>query len=251
LKQQLKDAWLEGTDWDFHLRQFTDPYKSTVAFADFLERHGLPRANDRVLDACCGMGGIAYYLANRFPSSTLSGMELNTACVEKGRNHMSNLEGVIPSLFQADVFSLDGDLAGRFDGVTCLATLSWLPNAEAPVRALAALNPQWIAVSSLFTDTLVEAQIVTKDFSRPYGGFPSTDKFYNIYTIERTKLLFKELGYNRFYSCRFNIDTDLPKPSHGGMGTYTEKLESGQRLQISGPVLMSWYFILARKDSSQ
>ena len=250
MEQQLKDAWLEGTDLDFHIRQFTDPYRSTIAFANFLEHHSLPRANDHVLDACCGMGGIAYYLANRFPSATLSGMELNPACVEKGREFMSNLEGATPALFQADIFALDDDLEGKFDGVTCLASLSWFPNAEDPIRALAGLNPQWIAISSLFTDSLVEAQIITRDFSRPYGSSLSTDKFYNIYTLERIRFLFKELGYNDFYTCRFDIDTDIPKPTHGGMGTYTEQLKNGQRIQISGPVLMSWYFILARNSSS-
>jgi SAM-dependent methyltransferase len=249
MKQLLKDAWLDGVDWGFHIRQFTDPYKSTIAFANFLEQHGLPRANDRILDACCGMGGVAYYLANRFPSAKLSGMELNSKCVERGRAFLSTLEGSIPSIFQEDIFSLNVDLTGKFDGVTCLASLSWFPNAEEPIRALASLQPNWIAASSLFTESLVEAQIITKDFSRPYGSFPSTDKFYNIYTIERTRVLFKELGYKEFYSCRFDIDTDLPKPEHSGMGTYTERLESGQRLQISGPVLMSWYFILARKGS--
>ena len=250
MKQPLKDAWLEGTDWDFHIRQFTQPYKSTIAFASFLENHGLPRSKDRVLDACCGMGGIPYYLANRFPSATLSGMELNPACVERGREYMSNLGGATPPLFQADIFSLEENLVGKFNGVTCIASLLCFPDAEEPIKALAGLNPEWIAISSLFTDSLVEAQIVTKDFSRPYGSSPSTDKFYNIYTLERTRHLFEELGYNNFYSCRFEIDTDLPKPSHGGLGTYTERLENGQRIQISGPVLMSWYFILARKSSS-
>jgi len=44
---------------------------------------------------------------------------------------------------------------------------------------------------------------------------------------------------------RFDIDIDLPKGSHGGLGTYTELLADGRRLQISGPIMLSWYFILA------
>jgi hypothetical protein len=57
-------------------------------------------------------------------------------------------------------------------------------------------------------------------------------------------------GYEDFVFQPFNIDIDLPKPAHDGMGTYTEQLENGQRIQISGPVFMSWYFILARKSLS-
>ena len=31
------------------------------------------------------------------------------------------------------------------------------------------------------------------------------------------------------------------------MQTYTETLQNGKRLQISGPLLMNWYFIYAEK----
>jgi hypothetical protein len=44
---------------------------------------------------------------------------------------------------------------------------------------------------------------------------------------------------------RFDIDIDLPKGSHGGLGSYTELLPDGRRLQISEPIMLSWYFILA------
>jgi len=132
-----------------------------------------------------------------------------------------------------------------------LATLSWLPDFASAARHMTELEPEWIAATSLFYDGPVEAVVNTYDYSRPLQETGCTEKFYNIYSLPRVSRFFKERGYGKFEFYPFDIDTDLPKPSHGGMGTYTEKLESGQRLQISGPVLMSWYFILARKDSSQ
>ena len=39
---------------------------------------------------------------------------------------------------------------------------------------------------------------------------------------------------------------DLPKPEHGGMGTYTETTASGRRIQLSGPLLLPWKFIALR-----
>ena len=44
------------------------------------------------------------------------------------------------------------------------------------------------------------------------------------------------------------MDIDLPKPDSPRMGTYTVKSESGERLQFSGALFMSWYFVLAEKD---
>ena len=51
-----------------------------------------------------------------------------------------------------------------------------------------------------------------------------------------------ELGFNNIKYKPFEIDIDLAKPVNR-MGTYTEKLENGHRIQISGPLLMPWYFV--------
>ena len=41
----------------------------------------------------------------------------------------------------------------------------------------------------------------------------------------------------------FNIDIDVAKPPINQMGTYTEKLDNGKRLQISGNIIQSWKII--------
>ena len=41
----------------------------------------------------------------------------------------------------------------------------------------------------------------------------------------------------------FNIGIDIIKSDRDYMGTYTEKLENGKRLQISGAVVMFWKII--------
>ena len=38
----------------------------------------------------------------------------------------------------------------------------------------------------------------------------------------------------------FEIPFDIPKPPIDQMGTYTEKLVDGRRLQISGSMIMPW-----------
>jgi hypothetical protein len=251
MTQENVDAWKEGTDWDFHRRQFENPYKSTIAFCQFLKQNNLPREKDKVGDIGAGMGGIIEYFAQVFPQSSFVGIELNEECVNRGNDIFTKNGRNNCLLFQGDIFDLDKKHFNAYAGITCLASLLCFPNATDPITAIAKLNPEWIAISSLFNESLVEATVVTKDYSRPYSNFQSTDKFYNIYSIQKTADLLSKLGYSEFSFQRFEIDIDLSKPEHGGMGTYTERLADGRRLQISGPVLMSWYFILARKESSQ
>lgn len=70
----------------------------------------------------------------------------------------------------------------------------------------------------------------------------------NIYSLPRVENFFFENGYQVFKSIPFEIDIDLPKPEHSKMQTYTQKIvDENKRLQISGPLLMSWVFIYAAK----
>jgi hypothetical protein len=63
-----------------------------------------------------------------------------------------------------------------------------------------------------------------------------------------TQKFFREKGFSKFEYIPFEIDIDLPKPVGTGFdGTYTETLKNGERIQISGPILMSWYFVLAQQ----
>ena len=61
-----------------------------------------------------------------------------------------------------------------------------------------------------------------------------------------------EFDYEIVKSSRFDIEIDIPKPNNRDvMGTFTEKVEGSleyQRLQISGPLLMNWYFVLIKKS---
>ncbi len=43
------------------------------------------------------------------------------------------------------------------------------------------------------------------------------------------------------------FDIDIKKPEKAGLGTYTERLENGKRIQISGGLMLPWYFIVAYK----
>lgn len=118
------------------------------------------------------------------------------------------------------------------------------------LEEIISLNPKWIGITSLFYDGEVNCKIETQDYTQPVGGQLYKEAFYNIYSIRLIERLFTQHGYGNILYTPFEIDIDLPKPSHKGMGTYTEMLKNGKRIQISGPIMMSWYFILASKTHS-
>ncbi len=53
-------------------------------------------------------------------------------------------------LEQGDWFHIDSKYIDAFDGIISLQTLSWLPDYRIPLENLCALNPKWIALTSLF-----------------------------------------------------------------------------------------------------
>src|SRR5262249_47560280 len=101
--------------------------------------------------------------------------------------------------------------------------------------------------SSLFYDGPISCSIEVQDYTQPLRTQPYKQAFYNIYSIPLVKEALVELGYSQFGFQKFELDVDLNQPENRGMGTYTERLASGARLQISGPLLMSWYFIFSKR----
>jgi hypothetical protein len=108
------------------------------------------------------------------------------------------------------------------------------------------LKPKWIALTSLFYDGPLSCTIEVQDYDSNLQ--PCMKSFYNVYSLPLVKKILLELGYCNFQSTEFEINIDLPRPDRKGKGTYTERLQSGRRLQISGPLLMPWYFIAVKKS---
>ena len=133
-----------------------------------------------------------------------------------------------------------------YDGIVSFQTLSWLPGYKEEIACLAKLNPKWIAISSLFFEGQIDFDIKIHEYDRKDSD-GSRDSYYNIYSLPKVREEFDKNGYHNFEFFKFDIDIDIPQLHPNHMGTYTQKTEDGKRLQISGPLLMPWYFIVASK----
>jgi SAM-dependent methyltransferase len=244
---QRTEEWLKNYNKDYFDRQFETPYRSTVAFCDWLEKTGTLKHESAlsILDVGTGKGANLYYMAKRFPNLKMLGVDLNQEFVDEG-NQILKVKKVDATckLAVADLYKFDKSLINKFDGIVSYQTLSWLPNFREPLKSMASLNTGWIALTSLFFDGDVNCKIDLEEYNRGIDNEPK-QTFYNVYSLPLVEKFLRELGFIKFLFTPFEIDIDIPKPDHKIMGTYTETLNDGKRLQLSGPLLMNWYFILA------
>lgn len=184
------------------------------------------------------------YMAQKYPGVKFDGIDIEPDNIDIAKKMITetNVE-----VFCGDIFNLPDTLINKYSGITCFQTLSWLPEYNNAIRSIARLNPDWIAISSLFYDGNVEYKIEVSDYTRKENNSDHMQSYYNIYSIPRIKELFRELGYSHFEYISFDIDIDIEKTVSDGLGTYTRRMEDGSRIQISGGLMLPWYFIIANK----
>ena len=239
---------------DYFIRQLANPYQSTIEFFSFINNyHTL--SGSTIVDACCGSGCNSFYLADNYTpkkiySFDLSDHYLDMAEAEKQKRY----QGVGTELVftHADIYNITKDHIGspeldKIDGVIIMQTLSWLTNHKEALAQVANLDSDWIAISSLFYEGLIEAEISIRCHDLD-GGEKSVFP-YNVYSIPIIENYLQSLGFGSFAWKKFVIKTPLTQPiNRDVMGTYTVELSDGDLLQMSGPITMPWYFLIATRN---
>lgn len=240
---QRTTEWLKKVDPVYHSRQFKSPFRSTVHFCDWLEEQGYLNQDSqlRVADIGTGQGANIHYMSNRFKNCTYLGLDINTDLIKAGNDFFRGKKLDRCKLEYGDIYNMEDRHIANFDAIVSYQTLSWLPGYEAPLEAMIKLDPEWIALTSLFYDGNADCQIDVRNHVK------NKNSIYNIYALPRFIEFLTRHGYSNIQYSPFNIDIDLAKPEDGGMGTYTETMQDGNRMQIAGPLLMPWYFVVASK----
>ncbi len=234
-------------DSDYHDRQFAAPYQSTISFCDWLVGLGaIDEQSSRICDLGCGKGANLYYMATRFPRCQFVGLDIDEQLIRDGRDFLQRASVANCRMSAGDLHRAGSYFSkGEFDGVVSLQTLSWLPGYDKAIDAIVSLSPKWIALSSLFFEGPIEAKTVISEFDSAQKADAKRSFFYNTYSLPLVERYLSDHGYKQFKYIAFEIPIDLPRATHGKMQTYTESTIDGRRLQISGPLLMNWYFIYA------
>lgn len=242
---QRVSEWLETPKMDYHARQLANVYRSTIKFCDWLETIGYMNPDSRlsILDLACGPAANLAYMAKRYPNCRFIGVDLNPNFVKQGNEVLQGRGIENARVVQDDWYNMGSIYRDAFDGVVSFQTLSWLPEFREPLFYVTKQNPRWMAHTSLFYDGPVSC--TNETHTHDLDGNIKRNLFYNVYSLPVVEKFLRVHGYGNFKATPFEIDVDLPNT--GEFRSYTERTVDGRRIQISGPVLMPWYFIAAER----
>lgn len=246
---ELKNAnqWLNLDEslLAYHKNQWDHPKFSTIAFEKFISRHLATSKN--VIDLGAGSGAPTAFLAEKYKSVNFLALDYSKELVELGKTYIieRNLKNL--DFDQGDIFELNS--FSKFDGCTSMQTLSWLTSYQSALESIfSSINPNWIALTSLFYEGNISCKIEVTEHLR------QKTQHYNVYSIPEVNNYCKKYGYQITEFEPFKIEVDLAKPTDlDFMSTYTRKLftdnnNNSERIQISGPLLMNWYMVLIEKE---
>jgi ubiquinone/menaquinone biosynthesis C-methylase UbiE len=190
-----------------------------------------------VLDTCCGIGHVLFFLNETHPQATFLGVDQTPYLIEEARELNAGRKNV--SFEIGDLYELSAKYPKRFDLSINWKTLSWLPSYEEALKALFAITKKHVFISSLFYDGDIDFEIKVRQHQKEQKGF----HYYNIYSLPRFVQFAKDHGAKHIEVEDFHLSIDVPRGDKDHMGTYTILLADGTRLQMSGAVPMLWKLI--------
>lgn len=238
------DLWSSRNVIAYHTNQWDQPKQQTIEFTNFISKE--LRSNSIILDLGCGGGGATYFIAKKFPEVSFLGVDQDVNLINLANKNISNVNAPKNIKFKVgNFYALDESL--EVNGVICLQTLSWLSGYENFMKNVyTKLSPDWFAVTSLFYqgDITAETKVTEHRIGRTIN--------YNTYSIPQVEKFSLEFDYKLADLQKFDIGFDIAQPKgFDRMGTYTKLIIDGKlkkRIQISGPLLMNWYFLLFKKS---
>jgi SAM-dependent methyltransferase len=242
--QSFDDFWSNDNVLSYHTDQWRKPKQQTIEFSDFIS--GFVKRNSNIIDLGCGAGAPTYFIARNYTEANFLGIDKDPSLIRIANDKIDNtIDGMNIKYKVGDIENSYG--YSDINGVISLQTLSWLEGYEKMVENVYLnLSPDWFAVTSLFYPGSISAKtniIEHKD---------ARNIHYNTYSIPEIERFSQNFGYILSDLKNFEINFDINPPKNlDRMGTFTNLVKDGEstkRLQISGPLLMNWYFLLFRKN---
>jgi ubiquinone/menaquinone biosynthesis C-methylase UbiE len=232
----------EEKDKEFNISSMTKYLKEKHEIDKELEKIITPYIKSKklkILDACCGVGHISHFLSKISPETDFLGIDQTSYLIEEAKKlsddkHLHFEVG--------DIYDMPEKYEKSFDISVCWKTLSWLPYYDEIMKSLISCTKRYIFLSALFYEGEIDFQIKVREYKKEKGKNDFT-LYYNVYSLPRFKKFVLEQGVKNIDVCDFNIKVDIPKSDRDYMGTYTKKMADGNRLQISGAVVMFWKII--------
>lgn len=154
-------------------------------------------------------GANVLYMSKRFPSSKILGIDYDKdflALKHIGRDNASIEYG--------NWFDMDPKYIGKFDGIVSFQTLLVLKDYKNALRALAELEPKWIALTTLFYEGKINFYTVVDGHERNDEGWGEDGKrYYNVYSLPLVKEFLNRCFYQYEGGARLATENDQ-SPHH-------------------------------------
>jgi ubiquinone/menaquinone biosynthesis C-methylase UbiE len=240
IKIGKETSWADEASLEYHIKQYDQVKESTKAFLRFIQEGVETSLDGRLVDLGCGAGAATSYISSKLNRSETIGIDSSPELIDIANSHSSQNT----SYEVGDFMNLQKK--DEINGVYSIHTLMCLSEFENPVeQVLLKLKPNWFAISSLFYLGEISATTLITENNK------QRSVFYNTYSIPEVDRFVRKFGYKVSKYENFEIPFDIPQNGNiDALGTYTMKTsEPGgpKRIQISGPVLMNWYFVLIQK----
>ncbi len=230
----------------YHKIQFNKIYRSTELFLKFLEKY-FTFKDKVIIDIGCGAGANTIFMAKKYKNSTIIGLDNDEKLIEFAEKKLKTFNLKNCSFSVCDIKNLKNKkikLPKKIDLVISFHVMSFLDFwYDEYLKNILYLKPISIACSSLFYDGLAELKIYANDFSKnDFNG-----SYYNIFSLYRIKQYLKNKKFSKFKKEFMDIDINLKKPKHLGMGSYTVNLKNNKKIIKSGPISLPHGYFFASK----
>ena len=235
----------DNNDLGYFKNQLKIPYESTKQIFKFLNTYINDLSSQKVLDVGTGSGANVFFLNENYKVGEIVGVDLHKEYIDLANSYkQENYENHKNVNFWVHDFNKI-DKKMNFDGIMCHQTISFVEDGMEMLMKILSQNVDWILLSSLFYDGLIEVESIIKIFQNGNQEDYKLRK-YTTFSIPIIESLIKKYNYKNIKFKKFELKIDLTQKNINKMGTYTIKTEAGN-LQLSGPLLMNWYFVLIRK----
>lgn len=232
-----------GEDKEFNISEMKKYVNTKQEIDKALEKIISPIIQNKklkILDACCGIGHVTNLLSEISNESQIVGIDQSGYLIKDAKKLFKDKKNVTFEV--GDIYDIKEKHTKEFDVAINWKTISWLPYYDQMLKDLIDMTKNHIFLSSLFYDGDIDFEIKVREFKKE-SGKNDFNRYYNVYSLPQFKKFVYSLGVKDIKVYDFDIGIDLGKPPLDIMGTYTEKLDNGKRIQISGAVVMSWKII--------
>ena len=214
--------------------QHSKTYKSTIDLVKFVSKY-VDLEKKTIIDLACGGGANTIYLAERYKSSSIIGIDINKSLLKIANSQKKELKNI--KFVKGNWFDVNDKK--NIDGVIAFQALSFVKGSlKDKISVFNKKKFNFLAFSTLLTPFDVNFNINVDDFSK--GEFEKGT--YDIYSFSSIKKLLRIRGYKKIYFKQFFINQKLEKPKHKGMGSYTIEIKK-KKILFSGGIHLPYYFI--------